>query len=65
MLRRFYPYIIKLVYYFSSSVKEQKDMVDKVKAPFEGDYICERAETFITYHDGIKDPQIFLVLKSK
>lgn len=48
-----------------SSIKEQKDMVDKVKAPFEGDYICERAETFITYHDGIKDPQIFLVLKSK
>lgn len=25
MLRRFYPYIIKLVYYFSSSVKELKD----------------------------------------
>lgn len=24
MLRRFYPYIIKLVYYFSSSVKELK-----------------------------------------
>lgn len=47
------------------SLVKGKDMVDKVKAPFEGDYICERAETFIAYHDGIKDPQIFLVLKFK